>query len=119
MSALQPASLLRAEGAMLLIAATTLYWKEDGFWLLFAVAFFLPDLSMLGYLGGNRVGAATYNAVHSSVLSAALAVIGIVMNGSLLTAIALIWLAHIGFDHLVGYGLKYAGGFKETHLARI
>ncbi len=88
------------------------------------MAFFLPDLSMIGYLGGNRVGAATYNAVHSSVLPVAFAVIGIVTNGSLLTAVALIWLAliwlaHIGFDHLVGYGLKYAEGFKETHLARI
>lgn len=119
MFALQPASLLRAEGVMLLIAATTLYWKEDGSWLLFALAFFLPDLSMIGYLGGNRVGAATYNAVHSSVLPAALAVTGLVMSGSLLTAVALIWLAHIGFDHMMGYGLKYAEGFKETHLARI
>lgn len=119
MSALQPASLLRAEGAILLIAATTLYWKEDGSWLLFAVAFFLPDLSVVGYLGGNWVGAATYNAVHSSVLPVALAVIGVVTDGSLLTAVALIWLAHIGFDRMVGYGLKYAEGFKETHLARI
>jgi hypothetical protein len=83
------------------------------------VAFFLPDFSMVGYLRGNRVGAATYNAVHSSVLPVALAVMGVVTDGSLLTAVALIWLAHIGFDHLVGYGLKYAKGFKETHLARI
>lgn len=119
MSASQPASLLRAEGAILLIAATTLYWKEDGSWLLFAVAFFLPDLSVVGYLGGNWVGAATYNAVHSSVLPVALAVIGVVTDGSLLTAVALIWLAHIGFDRMVGYGLKYAERFKETHLARI
>ncbi len=119
MSASQPASLLRAEGAILLIALTTLYWRENGSWLLFAVAFFLPDLSVVGYLGGNRVGAATYNAVHSSVLPVALAVIGVVTDGSLLTAVALIWLAHIGFDRMVGYGLKYAEGFKETHLARI
>lgn len=119
MSASQPASLLRAEGAMLLIAATTLYWKEDGSWLLFAVAFFLPDLSMVGYLEGNRIGAATYNAVHSLVLPVAMTVIGIVTNGSLLTAAALIWLAHIGFDRMVGYGLTHAEGFKETHLARI
>lgn len=83
------------------------------------MAFFLPDLSVVGYLGGNRVGAATYNAVHSSVLPVALAVIGVVTDGSLLTAVALIWLAHIGFDPMVGYGLKYAEGFKEIHLARI
>jgi hypothetical protein len=119
MLAFQPAPLLRAEGAILLMAATTLYWREDGSWLLFALAFLAPDLSMVGYLGGPRVGATTYNAVHSTVLPVALAVVGIVTDGSLLTAIALIWLAHIGFDRMVGYGLKYADGFKSTHLARI
>jgi hypothetical protein len=36
-----------------------------------------------------------------------------------LTPIALIWAAHIGFDRLVGYGLKYGTGFKETHLGRV
>lgn len=60
-----------------------------------------------------------YNSVHSSVLPMALAVIVIVTNGSLLTAVALIWLAHISFDHPVGYGRKYAEGFKGTRLARI
>ena len=119
MLAFQPAPLLRAEGAILLIAATTLYWREDGSWLLFALAFLAPDLSMVGYLGGPRIGATTYNAVHSTVLPVALAIVGVVTDGSLVTAVALIWLAHIGFDRLAGYGLKYVDGFKETHLTRI
>jgi hypothetical protein len=33
--------------------------------------------------------------------------------------IAMIWLAHIGFDRALGYGLKYASGFGFTHLGRI
>ena len=33
--------------------------------------------------------------------------------------LALIWLAHIGMDRLVGYGLKYRGALKETHLGRV
>jgi hypothetical protein len=119
MLALRPAPLLRAEGAILLIAATTLYCREDSSWLLFAVAFLAPDLSMVGYLGGPSIGAAAYNAVHSLVLPVVLALVGVVTDSSLPTAIALIWLAHIGFDRLVGYGLKYADGFKETQLARI
>ena len=32
---------------------------------------------------------------------------------------SLIWLAHIGMDHALGYGLKYASGFAVTHLGRI
>ena len=31
-------------------------------------------------------------------------------------AIALIWLAHIGFDRAAGFGLKYTGAFGDTHL---
>jgi hypothetical protein len=34
-------------------------------------------------------------------------------------ALALIWLAHIGFDRMLGYGLKYQSGFGDTHLGRI
>ena len=33
--------------------------------------------------------------------------------------LALIWLVHIGVDRAVGYGLKYPGGFRETHLQRV
>ena len=119
MSIMQPAALLRVEGVILFLAATTLYWREDGSWILFVAAFFLPDLSMAGYIAGTRVGATTYNAGHSLILPIALAMAGILTDASLLTGVALIWLAHIGFDHALGYGLKYAEGFKETHLARV
>jgi hypothetical protein len=33
--------------------------------------------------------------------------------------VRLIWLAHIGLDRAVGYGLKYPTAFKETHLQRV
>ena len=34
-------------------------------------------------------------------------------------ALGLIWIAHIGMDRMLGYGLKYASGFADTHLGRI
>jgi hypothetical protein len=34
----------------------------------------------------------------------------------LLMALALIWLAHIGLDRLLGMGLKYNDRFTHTHL---
>ncbi len=38
-------------------------------------------------------------------------------TGSPLTlSIAMIWLAHIGIDRALGYGLKYNAGFHCTHL---
>ena len=30
-----------------------------------------------------------------------------------------IWLAHIGVDRMVGYGLKYPTSSKDTHLNRV
>jgi len=34
-------------------------------------------------------------------------------------ALALILAAHIAAARALGYGLKYASGFKDTHLGRI
>jgi hypothetical protein len=33
--------------------------------------------------------------------------------------IGVIWIAHIGFDRALGYGLKYPDSFKATHLGRV
>jgi hypothetical protein len=110
--------LLRAEGAALLAGAMLAYDLAGNGWLLFALLFLVPDLSMLGYLAGPRPGAALYNAAHATPGPIALAAAGLLAAPALLP-FALIWLAHIGFDRMLGYGLKYAADFHETHLGRI
>ncbi len=114
-----PRAWLRAEGAALSIAATALYATGGHPWVLFAALFLAPDLSFAAYAAGPRVGAAVYNALHSTVPALALAGLawGLASPGAM--AIALIWLAHIGFDRAMGYGLKYGSGFSDTHLGRI
>ena len=74
---------------------------------------------MLGYLSGPRVGAAAYNAVHVYVLPLTLLLAGFIAGLPAAMASALIWIAHIGLDRALGYGLKYATGFGDTHLGRI
>jgi hypothetical protein len=37
----------------------------------------------------------------------------------ILTEVAIIWAAHIGFDRVLGYGLKYPTAFADTHLSQI
>jgi hypothetical protein len=37
----------------------------------------------------------------------------------LLLSVAMIWLAHVGIDRALGFGLKYSAGFGFTHLGRI
>jgi hypothetical protein len=111
--------LLRVEGLALLGAATALYWASGASWWLFALLFLAPDLSFAGYLAGPRWGAWAYNALHATIAPLGLAIGGLVMPWPMATTVALIWLAHIGFDRALGYGLKYAAGFGFTHLGRI
>jgi len=87
--------------------------------LLFAVLLLAPDLSALGYLINNRWGAISYNLAHLMALPIVLLIIGAAASNELLLSIALIWLAHIGMDRAVGYGLKYPSGFRDNHLSRV
>ncbi len=115
----RPGTLLRIEGGALLAMSVLLYWMSGGSWVLFALLILVPDVSALGYLLGARVGAAWYNAFHAYALPSGLAAFGMLGGSSLGVSVALIWFAHIGMDRLVGYGLKYASGLKDTHLDRV
>jgi hypothetical protein len=41
------------------------------------------------------------------------------MPTPLLVVLGALWLAHSGFDRMLGYGLKSPDGFSFTHLGRI
>jgi hypothetical protein len=86
---------------------------------MFAVLFLVPDLAMLGYLVGARAGSIAYNATHTYVLGGTLAILGWVQDDPTLVLLAAISTAHVGFDRALGYGLKYASGFRDTHLGRL
>lgn len=114
-----PQLLLRLEGAIVLGAALAAYAHQGGGWGVFAALFLVPDLSLLGYLAGPRIGAAVYNAGHSHAVPATLAAVAWLVVSPALLLGATIWVAHIGFDRMLGYGLKYASGFRDTHLGRV
>src|SRR5271166_4585505 len=114
-----PRAVLRLEGAAAFAAAAALYAHAGFAWPLFAVLFLAPDLAMLGYLMGARNGAGAYNVAHTYALALPLALFGFFAGQSAVLAVALIWIAHIGFDRALGYGLKYPTGFGDTHLGRI
>ena len=95
-----------------------MYFHADVGWVLLIVLILAPDLSFAGYAFGPGVGAVSYDALHTEVFPVVLATVGIVTGTELATGIALIWLAHIGADRLLGYGLKYPTAFKDTHLQR-
>jgi hypothetical protein len=111
--------LLRAEGVAVAIAAIALYFHAGYPWWLFLALILAPDLSMVGYVAGPATGAATYDAAHTYALPVVLAAIGVVADADVAVQVGLIWLAHIGVDRAIGYGLKYPTGFKDTHLQRV
>ncbi len=109
-----PRVLLRLEAIAALAGIAAWYGAQSGDWLLFAILFLVPDLSMLGYLTGRRIGAVCYNAAHSYV--GPIAVIAAAQVDARLLPIGLIWAAHVAFDRALGFGLKYGTAFGDTHL---
>jgi len=114
-----PIYLQRLEGGVLLVLSLLISWKLRGPWLWYIVLILAPDLFMLGYLGGTRLGAAVYNLGHTWLLPGILAAVGIIGGASFAVDVAVIWIGHIGGDRLLGYGLKLPTGFQDTHLGRI
>ncbi len=110
--------MLRFEGLALLAAATAAYVHEGFGWGWFALFFLAPDLTFAAYLLGPRWGAAAYNTLHSTIGPLALGAIGLALGAAPLEMAALIGLAHVGFDRTLGYGLKYATAFGDTHLGQ-
>jgi hypothetical protein len=110
---------LRLEGLAAAVLSAVYFAHSGASWWLFAAVWLLPDLSMLGYLAGPNLGARVYNAIHSYVTPATLAVSAILLHRPALVPIALIWINHIGVDRLMGWGLKYPTGFGWTHLGRL
>ena len=114
-----PRLLLRLEGLAVALGAVLAYVKLGAPWWLFAVFILMPDLSMLGYLAGTRIGSIAYNIFHVTLGPLALALAGFLLPQFDVLAIALTWLCHIGIDRALGFGLKYRVGFAFSHLGRV
>jgi hypothetical protein len=113
------AIILRLEGIAIAALCTAAYGDSGAGWVLFAVLILAPDIFMLGYVFGKRIGALCYNVGHSYLTPLALAGAGALTGSDLPVLLALIWGAHIGLDRGIGYGLKYRSGFKDSHLTRV
>jgi hypothetical protein len=115
----QPRTILRSEGAVLLVAALLAFAATDQHWWLVPALLFVPDVFMAGYARSSRVGARLYNLAHSYPLPALVGALALWQDALLLQAVAVLWFAHIGLDRLLGYGLKHDDSFTHTHLGMI
>lgn len=88
-------------------------------WWWFAGLFFAPDISMLGYVINNKVGAFCYNIFHHFGIAIIVYLLGTLFSLPYLNMIGAILFTHSAFDRVLGYGLKYPDSFQNTHLGKI
>ena len=111
---------LRAEGAATFAIGLAAFLWLGLPWYAFVVLLLVPDLSMVGYLRGPRIGAIVYNVAHD--LATGVVVFGLGRRlgdrarrrpsgpSSSRTA---------GWIGVAGYGLKFPTAFGDTHLGHI
>lgn len=88
-------------------------------WWWFLVLILVPDIGMLGYLSGNKIGAFMYNLFHHKGIAIAIYLLGTYLSAPIIQLIGVILFSHASLDRIMGYGLKYDKGFKYTHLGEI
>jgi hypothetical protein len=111
--------LIKWEEAAMFLLSIVLISRLPYAWYWWLVWILAPDLSMVAYLGGNRVGAIGYNIVHHKGVAIMLYLVGLFMSHPALEYAGMILFGHSSMDRGMGYGLKYFSGFQNTHLGRI
>lgn len=111
--------LITLESIALFLGAygATLYGGNP--WWLYLVWLLAPDLSMIGYAFGPRVGAITYNLAHHQAIAVGVLALGALLHQPQLLFAGWVLLGHSAMDRMFGYGLKYPDAFKHTHLGWI
>jgi len=110
---------LRAEGIAALAVGVGLYLHLGGQLIWLVPLLLAVDVSIAGYLGGPRAGAAAYNLVHNWAAGVAVLGLGWWLGSPAITLVGAILVAHTGMDRAAGYGLKYPTAFADTHLGRL
>lgn len=110
--------MLSIEGLTVFLTSIALYWHIGANGWIFVLLLLAPDLTFIAFMLNKSIGTLAYNIMHTYTLPISLGVISFLLGWQLGIALALIWTAHIGMDRIIGYGLKYETGFKDTHLTR-
>lgn len=114
-----PLAFLRLEAFCAFLFGLYLFSLSGWSWWWFAGLFLFPDVAIAAYLGGPRLGAVIYNLAHTYAAPAVPAAAGMLGAGAIFLALGGIWITHIGFDRMLGFGLKYQSAFRNTHLGRV
>ena len=112
-------TIIKLEETALFILGIYLFSLLHFEWWWFLVLILAPDLSMLGYIFGNRIGAIVYNLFHHKGIALLIYGLGLYLKIEMFQLAGIILFSHSAMDRIFGYGLKFEKGFKYTHLGEI
>ncbi len=110
---------LQLEEVALFLLGIFLFNHLNFEWWWFLALILVPDLSMIGYAFGNKVGAFLYNVFHHKGIALLIYGLGCYFSIEVVQLAGIILFSHSAMDRIFGYGLKYDKGFKYTHLCEI
>lgn len=111
--------LLKLEFVALLALSIVLFLTTDVAWWWFPLLILVPDISMIGYIVNTRIGALTYNIVHTLIFGIAVFIFGYFTHLTVFEVAGAILIGHSAMDRAFGYGLKFGDSFKHTHLGNL
>lgn len=99
-------TLTRLEEITLVALSLYLFLALDYAWWWFPLLFFLPDVSLLGYLINSRAGTIMYNVIHHKALAVLLYLGGSFMQLPALQLAGVVLFGHSSFDRALGFELQ-------------
>lgn len=109
-------NLIKLEEGAMFGFSIVLFAHTDFAWWWYALLILTPDIGMIGYLAGNKIGAFTYNLFHHKAVALSVLCLGWFFGSFWFELIGIILFGHSSLDRIFGYGLKYLNSFKYTHL---
>ena len=111
--------LLKLEELAMLLLSLLLLWNSHAPWFWYLLLLIGPDIGIVGYWLGNKIGAAMYNLFHHKAIAILFFMVGIYLNIEWVQLIGIVLFGNSSMDRAFGYGLKYNKGFRFTHLGAI
>ena len=112
-------NLLKLEELIMFLISIYLFSLLDYFWWLYPALILTPDIGMIGYAINASTGAMTYNLFHHRGIAILIGFIGFWWLIPELQLTGIILFGHSSMDRMLGYGLKFNSGFKDTHLGKL
>ena len=91
----------------------------DYVWWAYLALILTPDIGMIGYAINASIGALTYNLFHHRGVAILVGLAGFWWQIPELQLAGIILFGHATMDRMLGYGLKFSSGFKDTHLGKL